>query len=235
MKLRDIKGNITVRPWYVPLPVDGMWFIGTNLQNMKHGWNEPATAQFIKNFLKPGQTFVDIGANYGYYSVLAAKQGAKVISYEPDETSFRRLRRNLWLNGVSATLHKSAVSDHEGVMSFFVTKKGAGTNTTRAAVLQGPTIEYQVKTEQCLDTYDLCKVDVEGAELSVLKGMKHHGMIICELNPRAHERQGSTPQEFLNGIRALGWKIEDIEEGPKPDEYLIQKSRDNSVLNLLLK
>ena len=236
MRLRDVKGSITIRPWWVlPLPVDGMWFFGTNLQNAKHGWNEPATAKFIKDTLKPGQTFVDIGANYGYYSVLAAKCGAKVIAYEPDETSFSRLNRNLKINGVTAQTNKAAVSDHEGTIDFYVFKKGAGTNSTLESVQLAPAIKHTVRATKCTVAYDLCKIDVEGAELKALKGMSHHGLIICELNPTAHERQGSNSQEYLNSIRALGWNVEDLEEGPQTDEYLIAKAKDNSVLNLLLK
>ncbi len=225
-----------MRPWWaLPLPVDGMWFFGTNLQNAKHGWNEPATAKFIKDTLKPGQTFVDIGANYGYYSVLAAKCGAKVISYEPDETSFSRLKRNLHINGVTAEVHKAAVSDHEGTIDFYVVTGGAGTNSTLESVIDVPTVKHSVRAVQCTAVYDLCKIDVEGAELKALKGMTHHGLIICELNPAAHERQGSSPQDFLNGIRNLGWSIEDIEDGPMSDADLIAKAKRNTVLNLLLK
>jgi FkbM family methyltransferase len=235
MRLRDIKGHITVRPWVLPLPVDGMWFIGTNLQNMKHGWNEPATAKFIRDTLKRGQTFVDIGANYGYYSVLAAKCGAKVVSYEPDETSFKRLTRNLKLNGVKSELHKAAVSDHEGTIDFYVFKKGAGTNSTLASVQNVPSVKRTVHATTCDVTYDLCKIDVEGAELKALAGLKYHGLIICELNPIAHERQGSSAQEYINSIRALGWNIEDIEEGSMSDADLIAKAKHNTVLNMLLR
>ncbi len=233
--LRNLKGRITALASPVPLPVNGMWFVGTNLQNVRHGWNEPATAQCIKNNLKPGSIFIDIGANYGFYSVLAAKAGARVISYEPDDTSLRRLRTNLWLNRARAEVREAAVSDHEGTIAFYITKKGSGLNSTRADVLKTVATKKEVPTEPCRDYYDLCKIDVEGAELSVLKGMQHKGLIICELNPTVQSRQGVDPKDVLNAIRSLGWSIEDIEEGPQSDDYIVAKAHRDSVLNLLLR
>jgi FkbM family methyltransferase len=229
---RNIKGRITSYSLPFPIPVDGLWFVGTNLQNWWHGWNEKPTADYIRRNLKRGQSFVDIGANYGFYSVLAGSLGAKVISYEPDDLSFKRLRRNLWLNGVSSELHKAAVTDYDGTIEFYIEKDGSGLNSTVPGVVQGRKIEVRAKI--CSARYDLCKIDVEGAELSVLKGMKHRGKVICEFRPLGFDLSGGNPKAFLNDVRALGWRIEDIEEGIMSDDALTTKARRNGTLNILL-
>jgi hypothetical protein len=81
----------------LPLPLAGGWMWG-----MKFKWwllreLEPETGAFIKQFFKehPGRTFIDVGANAGYFTVMASKAGAKVISYEPDATSYALLQKIL--------------------------------------------------------------------------------------------------------------------------------------------
>ncbi len=65
---------------------------------------EPLETQLLLKRLKPGQTFVDIGANIGYYTLLAARQvgpAGRVYAFEPDEENFKLLQKNTEINGYS--------------------------------------------------------------------------------------------------------------------------------------
>lgn len=60
----------------------------------KSGTWEPKTTQYVEEHLKEGQTFLDVGANVGYYSILASSLGAKVIAFEPSVNNRTLLEKN---------------------------------------------------------------------------------------------------------------------------------------------
>lgn len=60
----------------------------------KSGTWEPKTTKYVEEHLKAGQTFLDVGANVGYYSILASSLGAKVIAFEPSENNRTLLEKN---------------------------------------------------------------------------------------------------------------------------------------------
>jgi len=60
----------------------------------QHGTWEPRTTEYIKTHLKPGQTFLDIGAQVGYFSALASSLGATVIAFEPSSENRKYLAEN---------------------------------------------------------------------------------------------------------------------------------------------
>lgn len=121
---------------------------------------------------------VDIGANLGLHSVLLAKCGMSVASYEPDPEHFGRLQRNLLLNGVAGACapHMAAVSDRKGTTKF-VRVLG---NTTSSHILgakpnaYGELQYFDVAVEDVKDivgTADLMKIDAEGHEVVILKAV----------------------------------------------------------------
>ncbi len=130
MLLRAKSWVTTLSPSFIPLPVDGVWLFGFTLQNVRSGY-EPETSNFIRNFLKPGMTFVDIGANKGVYTVLAARAGARVVAYEPDPYAFKITKRNIALNGVkdNVEIKNVAVSDRPGTAVLTVDFPGSGLNS----------------------------------------------------------------------------------------------------------
>jgi 2-polyprenyl-3-methyl-5-hydroxy-6-metoxy-1,4-benzoquinol methylase len=91
-RLRRITGR-----WLVGRLPFGPWVRVSGLVDAE--WNfllgrtkEDATTQFVKSFLRPGMTFVDVGANVGYFTLLAASLGARVVAYEPTPAVVERLR-----------------------------------------------------------------------------------------------------------------------------------------------
>lgn len=75
---------------------------------------EPKTTKYIEDHLKKGQTFVDIGANVGYYSIIAAKLGAKVLAFEPSSNNRKFLEKNIKDNKCDVKVFSQALSNENG-------------------------------------------------------------------------------------------------------------------------
>ena len=131
----------------------------------------------IRRLLLPGDVFVDVGANIGYFSLIAAKYARQVVAFEPSPMTRPYLRRNLELNPALAsrvTVHSLALSDHCGSAEMFNPPDYPG-----MAALRPTGQEREVVESVALDTMDhalvdqrvsFIKVDVEGGELDVLNG-----------------------------------------------------------------
>jgi FkbM family methyltransferase len=146
-----------------------------------HGYFDYWLTRRVESILKPGDLFVDIGANIGWQTLMAGRLGARVISFEPSPNVFDHLQRNVSLNQFpSIELRPVALSDHEGEAVMTLSDPNAnndGTGTLEAPDAEGP--RHTVK----LSTFDaeigarnepvkLIKIDVEGHEIGVLKGMQ---------------------------------------------------------------
>lgn len=125
-----------------------------------------------KNHLKPGDLFIDAGANVGAYTIYACELGAEVIAIEPDPTAMDRLLANLKLNDYSAETLPIALAEEAGIM-----KITAGLDMSNHLILAEepgvPIREVEVRTVDELlgqRTASGLKIDVEGAELLVLSG-----------------------------------------------------------------
>ena len=128
-----------------------------------------------------GGTVVDVGANAGYISLLAARrvgQRGKVWAFEPSPREYERLREAIRLNGYTQiTAVPAALSDREGQMQLNVAEAHTGVN--KLATDQQPrsaqqaTVAVKVLDKELRDSgpIDLVKIDVEGAEMRVLAGM----------------------------------------------------------------
>jgi len=132
---------------------------------------------FLLHILKPGDMFVDVGANVGVYSVLAAKNaGADVISFEPIPSTFSKLQRNIEANGVKdrVDLKRYGVSDKPGSLHFTATmdvvnhvlKPGQQADPSWTVEVPVGTLDDLVLARKPV----LCKIDVEGYEWPVLNG-----------------------------------------------------------------
>ena len=146
------------------------------------GCYERELVALLAQVLDPDMTFVDIGAQIGYFSVVAAalvgKRGA-VHSFEPDPDCFSRLVRNAsaypWV-----TAHNSAVADRDGEIPFYRTPKQDESGW--GAIFNEDGERAQISARVCtLDKWtsaaeigriDFLKIDVEGAECRILDGAK---------------------------------------------------------------
>lgn len=181
------------------------------------GTYEPFELSLIRRLLRPGACVVDVGANFGYYSVLVAQAvGARgrVYCFEPAPDNFEILRRNIHRNGLAdrVTAYATALSNEtrEGWLFLHPRNQGdhrivAGPSERRATV--------RVAVSRLDDVLprgtpvDLIKMDVQGAEMLALQGMQRvldenrDLALVMEFWPRAIRRSGCEPLEFAEFVR----------------------------------
>ena len=142
--------------------------------------------KFISKYLKPGMTFVDVGANVGIHSSLAAKclrGNGRIIAFEPIPENYellvRNVNENIEVRSQLKFLHERiAISDQEGTSLMFLDENSVGTHSMYESKLSGQNV-IEVSTTT-LDSWfsdsqskvDILKIDIEGHELSALIGAR---------------------------------------------------------------
>jgi FkbM family methyltransferase len=147
---------------------------------------EVGVTRLLRRLLPSRRCVLDVGANVGYYTVLAAAlaPAAEVHAFEPWPLLFARLERNVRMNGFAhVRLNNTAAADRNGSATLYLPAASPGDpHLSNASLLPGFTTQDATLpvTATRLDTYcsgraarpvDLIKIDAEGAELSVLRGM----------------------------------------------------------------
>jgi FkbM family methyltransferase len=146
----------------------------------RFGVYEFAVSQLVREYLAPGDVFVDVGANIGYYSVIAAAvvgNSGAVYAFEPSARIRARLERNMELNGLrQITVRPEAVTEQSGVVRL-VEPEGVGNDGLAYVHTNGGDagVEVQaVRLDELPEFADrpphLIKVDVEGGEPAVFRG-----------------------------------------------------------------
>ncbi len=154
------------------------------------GHGEEGVYEYLDSHLTDNDIFFDVGANAGFYTLLANHRGARVYSFEPFPSTFEMLHGNVRTNcnEKRVTILPYAVSEHEGTVHMRKMHT-AGVN------LVSPDGNVPVQAIS-LDGFDVVptvmKVDVEGHELSVFKGAqimlrKHMPAIIAEVSPESRD------------------------------------------------
>jgi len=190
-------------------------------------WESWVTKVFLKT-LREGMTVVDVGANVGYYTLLAARAvgpHGKVFGFEPEPRNFELMRRSVEANGFNAwtTLSSKAVADRAGATQLHIFVDGYGaSHSLFAELVPGAKRHIPVETISLDDFFaggtriDLVKLDAEGAEAAIWRGMKR----ILEENPHitfflefasGHLRAaGENPASFLQDMRRAGFPLRRI-------------------------
>jgi len=181
---------------------------------------EPHIRQTIQTRLKPGDVFIDIGANVGFYALCASKvvgAAGKVFAFEPAPETMNALRTNLSLNGAAnIEAAQIALSDHTGMSKLYL---DAAHNSGATAMRASPNASQEITV--ILDTYDnyvrehgipkpaLVKIDVEGAECLVLKGMTNLlaqlTAMIIEVSELSLTQMGSSKEELFGIMEKSGY------------------------------
>lgn len=190
---------------------------------------EPGVTKFFSRVVKPGAVIVDIGANVGVYTLLAARLlggRGKIHSFEPAPRTYRILKNNVQVNGFlewgMVRLHQLAVTDRTGTARLSIFEGDCGHNTLFRDEHASAEIEVRTTSlDEALaaeERVDLIKMDAEGAEPLILRGM---GMIlqrnpsiriILEFAPVHLRRAGIHPMTFLDDIASLGFSVRRIHE-----------------------
>ena len=173
--------------------------------------------------LKSGDVFVDIGANIGYYSFLASScmgNNGTIYSFEPSLREFRRFVKGISDNNCKNIIPSNiAISDTNGIQTFTLSKHHTGLNKLNL----NQSIEkfnFKVPTNKFDDFFylmnirqiDLMKIDVEGAELLVLFGMKNTlkekkiNKIIVEITPKFLSEFSHSRTQLYDFMKDLDYK-----------------------------
>jgi FkbM family methyltransferase len=162
--------------------------------NVYVGLHEFPDMAFVLHFLRPEDLFVDVGANIGSYTILAAAGiGARVVAFEPDGVAFDWLTKSVGLNGVGhhVEAHRLAVGERLGAILMTV----GGDSVNHVLPPQNP-LSDSSSQEVSVTTLDAClgqrapmviKIDVEGFETAVVAGggatFANHGLhaVLMEL------------------------------------------------------
>jgi FkbM family methyltransferase len=193
------------------------------------GTYETPVQERLTSMLRPGAVFYDVGANVGFYTVLAARavgpDGA-VYAFEPVPANAAVLVRNVLANGGrNVRLVGRAVSAATTTERLLLTPY-AGGHFLASTLAEGPTVgEVHVETV-ALDDFvattgvrppDVVKIDVEGAELDVLRGMHQllcaHGPdLLVELDDADRAAAERKADEVAELLRTIGYRIERLSD-----------------------
>ncbi len=180
---------------------------------LKKGAYESMQTDQVRGWLSPEETFVDIGANAGYYSLLAAKAvgpKGRVIACEPDPTSLVLFEENVRLNGFqNITIHQRAMGNRIGTNNLYLSADNAGDH--RLWQNGGERDSVSVLEDRLDDLLGpisdlhLIKIDVQGYEVDVLWGAErllrwHHGGLAMAIEywPQGIRGAGRTCQDLLD-------------------------------------
>lgn len=153
------------------------WIAGSSSHGCWLGSYEYQKQRRFQSSVRPGDVVFDVGANVGFYSLLASvlvgSQG-KVYAFEPLPQNLRFLIRHLELNRVgNVSAFETAISDRSGVARFQEARNNSMGKLAESGSLtvNTTTIDELVACGECAPP-DLLKIDVEGAELAVLQGAR---------------------------------------------------------------
>ena len=186
---------------------------------------EENVTKVFKRIVKKGMVVIDIGANIGYYTLLAAKlvgKEGKVLAFEPEPSNFNLLTRNVKLNKFEdrCILINKAVSNFVGTAKLYLSDENPGDHTLLKDNKKGKWIKVQTTTIDHFLNYelndkikeiDVIKMDIQGNEMAALEGMvetisksKNLKMFV-EFWPHGIKQAGFSPVEFLKKIESLGF------------------------------
>jgi len=188
------------------------------------GVNEMPIQQALADHLKPGQVFFDIGANVGFFSLLAARlvgPAGRAVAFEPVHANAVAIRRNASLNSFqNVDVIETAVGDFAGEIELVLTRHPGGasiiqdtpspdiTGRTRVPLVRIDDLHAQGR----IPTPNLVKIDVEGAEPAVLRGMEQVSRrfkpgIICELDDATVEAVEGKVAGVAEMLRTWGYNV----------------------------
>jgi len=191
---------------------------------------EPEVQEALAELLKPGQTVYDVGANIGFFTILCSRlvgPTGRVYAFEPIPQNLATLKHNIALNGLTnVVVVEKALSSRTGTAAMFVSPwsafhslnvEGASKQDNHGAeageiVVETVTLDEFVQGEG-VATPDLLKIDVEGAELIVVDGMREtlrgkQPLLLCELH--------DTKDSYADFVRSIEYTARVI-DGASPE------------------
>jgi len=217
----------TIRVWSDGLVLQGSMENLRTLSQISRGTFEPFEVELFKQAVRPGMTVVDVGANIGYYTLLAARlagPSGTVYAFEPDPRTFTTLDANVRGNGLSNVfLIAKAASDRSDIRELHMSRTAQYSGLYSYAEMDSVVATTPVETvaiDDVLqdDTVDVIKMDVEGEEAAALRGLSHalaassDPRLFLEFNPVTLAAAGVSAESFLGQLRTTFRNVLVIDE-----------------------
>ena len=188
---------------------------------------DPLLTRFIESTLRPGDVFIDVGAHVGYFTLLASRRvgtTGRVLSIEPNPSTLDQLQQNIERSRLPNVQveHTACGESREVVRLYLHTATNSSmaslstANATGGGAVDVPcTTLDQLCRERGLARVNVVKIDVEGAELSVLRGMKEimrdsRPIIVIELEPQLLEGFGTPLDSVLNLLGECDYSLSQL-------------------------
>jgi FkbM family methyltransferase len=202
--------------------------VGARLR--RRGIWSAAETDLCKREIREGMRAVDVGANIGYFTLLFARlvgPTGHVYAFEPEPRNFELLQRNVARNRyTTVTAVPRAVSRASGSQQLFKSPDNLGDHR----LAHGPTGREWVEVSVvALDEFfaadarvDFIKLDIQGAECGALHGARallkrsHPVCLITEFWPAGIRAFGDDPEQYLQELSALGFRLSIIPPGSRP-------------------
>lgn len=221
----DLDGAATVETDWGPLYIDAGDDVIRPAIEQHRVW-EPGETDLLLGWLRPGMTFVDIGAHVGYYTLLGARRvepGGLVFAFEPSPRNYELLLANVWRNGLTNVVcFPWAVSNRSTFLDLYVNERNTGDNRLFG---EGPGTRVRAVALDALPQIrppiDVVKIDVQGAEEAVIAGMSGllarspAARVTLEYWPFGLRALGRNERGALDYYRSLGYRVQ-VQDPERP-------------------
>lgn len=196
---RALKKAVTYKSLPFGLPTKYGTLYGWTLHDWKYGY-EPDTVAFFEQHLYTHDVVADIGASVGFLTILFSKLVKEVVAFEPSPEAFEYLQKATILKD-NVTVYKIGVSDHVGEAILYASEPGSPLGSIK--IQEGDVLSRiaLIPLRDVLRDFTWAKIDVEGSEIEVLRGMEKP--INCVV-----EAGGARPH--FKEIEEMGYEIRPI-------------------------
>jgi FkbM family methyltransferase len=199
-----LQGTLAGKRWIVSSSVPGCWL----------GYYEVEKQRRFAATVRAGDVVFDIGANAGFYTLIAAVRSTvkgQVVAFEPLPENARHLQHHVRLNGLTnVRVIEAAVSDFAGRAQFAVDEKNAEGRLSTDGKLSVRVVSLdRLYADGEVPCPDLIKIDVEGGELAVLQGARH---LLTRYQPRIFLATHGTVvhRECCELLRSIGYQVDPL-------------------------
>lgn len=208
-----------------------------------HVWEANQTRIF-ERMLRPGDGVLDVGANIGYYSVIAGQKtgpAGKVFALEPDPSNLQVLRRNIELNGLQTVVEilPFAAGERDETRTLYGSREHDTSDRTLFSSGDIARVAHEVQTintESYLrahfprdyESIRIVKMDIEGFEPYAITGLKElmqrsQTLLFTEINYRRLRQAGSSAKAYLEILSGFGFHFYLIDQKTKVPAGILKK------------
>ncbi|HUR22059.1 MAG TPA: FkbM family methyltransferase, partial [Vicinamibacterales bacterium] len=207
------------------------------------GYYEPISRLVVQELVRPGDTFIDLGANIGFYSLVVSvtRPQVSVISFEPNPRNYALLTRNARVNDLAMICEPLAISDRDGTATLYLSASDMSASLRSdfedhadgEAVVRTTTLDSYLQARPISGRL-VIKVDVEGHEEAFFRGARN--TLAARRPDIITEVTLNYSREAVALLKSLGYRFYQVtDEGLLEAATLAPKVRGNFVfLNYLL-